>query len=299
MTVSDLGPEDRNPTQSQGHSELGRLARRIGTALLVPFVPFALVFAGVYLAVSNAPTHLERMGDRLNRAATFRDGFLVLVAVAYVVGYVVWSLHAWQDHLGLLPALRFQYIFAGLFPLAFAAAVVYVLRGFAYVADIAVAAAVVVSVMIVACALALAVFVLPPLLGRWGLIAYLTFTLLVFVSGPMFGRIGFLRAAMPWVGLTAVAVATALYVSVVYPAVPQELGGVKPRCARLDVKTDELSLSAQRDLGAASTSEAVVRTRAVDLLFVANDFTIVRSRQAQTATTYRIGSGAIVATAEC
>jgi hypothetical protein len=183
--------------------------------------------------------------------------------------------------------------------LTFAVAVVYVLRGFLYVANIGALTAVAVSLLMVGGSLALAWFVLPPFLGRWGLIAYLLVTVLVFVSGPMFGAIGFLRAAIPWVGATAISLATALYVTVVYPAIPQELGGVKPRCARLEVKRGELSASAQRELVDPSSEDTVVRTLPVSLLFTANDFYIVRARGTEPGSTYRIGSGTVLSTVGC
>src|SRR5205814_484583 len=56
-------------------------------------------------------------GDRLKQLVGLRDVFLFLGGASYVLGYIVWCLHAWQENLGLLPALQFQYIFAGLAPL--------------------------------------------------------------------------------------------------------------------------------------------------------------------------------------
>jgi hypothetical protein len=39
-----------------------------------------------------------------------RDGFLVIGAGLYFVGYIVWSIYAWIQNLGLLPVLSTQYI---------------------------------------------------------------------------------------------------------------------------------------------------------------------------------------------
>lgn len=48
----------------------------------------------------------------------FRDGALLVAGLLYVLGYVVWSIYAWRNHLGILPALQAQYFLAGLVPLA-------------------------------------------------------------------------------------------------------------------------------------------------------------------------------------
>ena len=42
-----------------------------------------------------------------------RDGFLVVSAGLYVIGYFAWSLYAWANGLGLLPVLSAQYVAAG------------------------------------------------------------------------------------------------------------------------------------------------------------------------------------------
>lgn len=52
-----------------------------------------------------------------------RDLILVAAGACYGVGYLVWSVHAWHRNLGLLPALRFQYLIAGAIPILFVLAV--------------------------------------------------------------------------------------------------------------------------------------------------------------------------------
>ena len=42
-----------------------------------------------------------------------RDGILLLAGALYALGYVVWSVHAWREGLGLLPAPELQYLLAG------------------------------------------------------------------------------------------------------------------------------------------------------------------------------------------
>jgi hypothetical protein len=50
-----------------------------------------------------------------------RDGILVGVTLLYGAGYLVWAFNAWQNNLGLLPALEFQYLVAGAVPVSIAA----------------------------------------------------------------------------------------------------------------------------------------------------------------------------------
>jgi len=42
-----------------------------------------------------------------------RDAFLVIAGLLYLLGYGVWSVHAWRNNLGLLPLLDAQYLLAG------------------------------------------------------------------------------------------------------------------------------------------------------------------------------------------
>lgn len=58
-----------------------------------------------------------RVADGLSGIGAVRDGLLVSATVLYVVGYAVWSYNAWQNKLGLLPALDPQYFIAGVVPI--------------------------------------------------------------------------------------------------------------------------------------------------------------------------------------
>lgn len=59
-----------------------------------------------------------------------RDGFLVLAGVFYVFGYLVWAINAYKNHLGLVPALEFQYFVAGIVPVAIVSIVVLLVIGY-------------------------------------------------------------------------------------------------------------------------------------------------------------------------
>ena len=50
----------------------------------------------------------KSVDDLLKRAGEIRDGFLVMGAIFYFFGYIVWAINAYRNDLGLLPALEFQ-----------------------------------------------------------------------------------------------------------------------------------------------------------------------------------------------
>lgn len=59
---------------------------------------------------------ISRTFNRLKQIGELRDGFLVGVVIVYILGYIVWAFNAWQNNLGLLPAIDFQYFIAGIVP---------------------------------------------------------------------------------------------------------------------------------------------------------------------------------------
>jgi hypothetical protein len=52
----------------------------------------------------------------LSNASKLRDLALAGAAGTYALGFIIWSIHASVDNLGLLPALDSQYIIAGILP---------------------------------------------------------------------------------------------------------------------------------------------------------------------------------------
>lgn len=59
---------------------------------------------------------LPWLNELLKPIGDLRDGLLVTATILYITGYLVWSFNAWQNNLGLLPALDAQYFVAGLVP---------------------------------------------------------------------------------------------------------------------------------------------------------------------------------------
>jgi hypothetical protein len=255
--------------------------------------------AAAYARLPTVPDRFKQLGSSLNTAARFRDGFLLVVAVAYALGYATWSIHAYREHLGLLPALRFQYILAGLTPLILIwvlISIVMPVRGIKSGGWAIVATFVVVVTTISVSILAL------PFLGIGGLAIYAVATLLLFSTGIVFGAVGFLPIAVPWAGLSVIAAGLAFYVAVLYPQIPQELGGVRPSCAYFDLKAKEVGEPSLRELTATREllTDSVVRTEKVSVLFVGNDFYLIRPKDhAKEEAVYRINRDAVAVVTGC
>jgi hypothetical protein len=73
----------------------------------------------------------KRVSDWVKIAGELRDGFLVVAAICYFFGYIVWAISAYRNGLGLLPALDFQYFVAGAPPLVIILGLYYLIIGFA------------------------------------------------------------------------------------------------------------------------------------------------------------------------
>jgi len=71
----------------------------------------------------TVPSRLSRIWSwvrgKTESLSDLRDLVLLTAGACYGVGYLVWSFHAWHRNLGLLPALRFQYLIGGAIPILF------------------------------------------------------------------------------------------------------------------------------------------------------------------------------------
>jgi hypothetical protein len=272
----------------------------------------------------RAPSWIKKMGD-------LRDGLLVFGAVIYALGYLVWSIHAWKENLGLLPALEPQYLAAGTIPslILWLAWVGYrflrgipdrVLRKLETASRTKAAIYRVIGVLCVAgfylpifflekihsvnageSVLAKTFFgLLAPILLITGLLLLLQpskkessaetgeaikgnrkFGDLVrelvesfAIAPPFLARVVmYFYLSLYFVGLTAG------YVFGLYPSIPQEFGGVRPRCAYVDVVRDQVSEALQSEIlpgGAAQSKPAVVRSVKLQVFFSGSDFMLVK-----------------------
>jgi len=63
-------------------------------------------------------TPKDKVVDFFKTLGEWRDRILVVASALYLVGYIFWSVNAYANNLGLLPALQFQYIVAGFAPVS-------------------------------------------------------------------------------------------------------------------------------------------------------------------------------------
>ncbi|MCI0550362.1 MAG: hypothetical protein L0287_05365, partial [Anaerolineae bacterium] len=61
-------------------------------------------------------TATEQLTGIIKSLGEWRDRALVIVGLLYAAGYFMWSWNALENNLGLLPALQFQYVVAGIGP---------------------------------------------------------------------------------------------------------------------------------------------------------------------------------------
>lgn len=258
---------------------------------------------------------------RLKQAGELRDTLLVIGGVIYVLGYLAFSLHAYKNDLGLLSAFEAQYFTAGIIPfvivcLAVAGFVALkrlndrfqewllkdtparnVARKWMWVAA---------PVVFIGGLLVLSAGWLddvPPVLYVGFIFTYILLLGLLFP--PEKDRAGWshlIDTAYRLFQFSMLTAFTCLLAFVFYldfyAGWPQELGGVKPRCAALDLSAEQVSAETLRELtpagvqkaagaegappaGAkepAAGAEKIVRSTPVEVLFSGNDIMFVKRK---------------------
>jgi hypothetical protein len=261
------------------------------------------------------PTATPRSGiDRVERIGKLRDGILVASGALYVLGYGVWSVHALGEGLGLLPALELQYLLAG-----------------------SLLALILLSSLLLGVALMRVAYgsqnwkqsphafvrllgsVLPGLLG--GGVAALAITLMSFAGHFLLGSLlcvvgGGLLALLSSVGpmrryergsvavflVSLVALSsTVLFLTVIYPKVPQAVGGVEPQCGYLEVARADASAVLVQELfdPAQTETDTIARSRKLSILFSGGDTYVVRVRNLDNARTYEVRKEIIKSASSC
>jgi hypothetical protein len=281
--------------------------------------------------------------QRVQSIGQARDGLLVLAGTLYVSGYVVWSINAWKNNLGMLPALDSQYFVAGVIPTMILTLVgVGIKLSWNYSRptpwwfnnDLPLTGWKRIVRAAVALYMGLVIF-LPGILAYFGWIEKHFPARAKLIMGVMFANqaalyifwfVGVLifdttkpAEAQNWLArlrrlsksvikitvITAIGlIALTYYLQLLYSRLPQAFGGVRPRCAYLDVVRDSVSeetvsslIDDSRNTPAAAITQPAsaaatplgdvarrdppkveaVRTRAVEVLFSGSDYTIVRT----------------------
>jgi hypothetical protein len=243
------------------------------------------------------------------------------VSGVYLLGYVVWALNAWSGGLGMLPALEAQYLIAGAVPGAILLAALAGGRATLAAIDRVVAWTYAedrgpnhkIAVNVVKYG-SLALFVTGVTLATTDRLTDLARVSLLFAClCAVPGVMAFLdsshreatsRSSRLLRGFTVVItfatfafVGTVLFVAS-YGKIPQELGGLAPKCAYLDIVAEQLSPETLGALhrGPIPASAKVVRTDRLSILFSASDFTLVR---AGSGSVHRLAKDVIRAADNC
>lgn len=263
---------------------------------------------------------LDWLGNR-------KDALLVLVPVLYGLGYLIWSINALRNNLGWLPALDLQYFLAGIVPAAvlwatitflkhnrqiqefffkflvpamkkpsfkwFARMVIYVVGTFFFI-----------SVWIFFRRLApferYSYLVLMNVVGYF----YLIFGMAVERAKPKKTRFTDFVFAVETnlCGITAAACFILLYVSFIYPNLPQELGGLKPRRAYIDMAKEQISQQMLNELcsdTAVLGNTRVVRSKELNIFFAGSSFLLVRPCDVDTNQTHELQRNVVRAITWC
>lgn len=262
----------------------------------------------------------RRFGEGVRALGTLRDGLLVIAAAVYVLGYLVWSWNAWTNDLGLLPALDVQYFAAGVLP-AFLLWSCYVAvknamgitRGLARWVRRPMQARGLRQLTLAIFAVGLAVLIYGTLILRSSVMWLGTGVMLTFVlmrarpeyTGKSWSARYYRFAAIYNPVFVGCFTGLLLYVSLLYPMLPQSLGGTKPRCVYLDVEKRELSNETLRALFPAESvgsQDQVIQSVKVDVYFWGRNFLRVKPHAAAKdakQSVYEIRQGIIQAVSSC
>jgi hypothetical protein len=249
---------------------------------------------------SKVKTRAKRLSELLESLGKLRDGILVGASVFYLTGYGIWAIITWKRRLGPLPVLDAQYFVAGfpvLLAVALGAAVLWSLREAlirrwpSYVArQRRIRQIVLVGGLATAAVIAFVVFFVLKDDKRYEPIAvaadlaFLILTLFILHSDVTIVRGRWMYTLQPikqssrylmylMVALAFLVLVT-YYVTTIYTAIPQALGGAKPRIAQIDVETKDLSTETLNALGISGRVNAVARSKPLPIFF-AGSATIV------------------------
>lgn len=266
------------------------------------------------LRINKRISLVEWIAERLRPLSAMRDGLLVAAGIVYVLGYLVWSLNAWINNLGLLPALEFQYFVAGVFP-AVLVWLVYIgvksggqlmdkvatlldpgakggLRLLRRCIPIVYTVASIRVLVGVFMHLTREEFVADIPLLLFGLVVIVTLPLDVAIH---WGKSHWARLVRRFFWLNMVValllIVVPFYLFIWYPRIPQALGGLRPSCVYLDVKKAELSSKTLEGIfpdDARKSSSGVVRSSKLDLFFLSRDFIWVKRHAEKQDITHRV-----------
>jgi hypothetical protein len=257
-----------------------------------------------------------------------RDGFLVIVTLVYITGYVAWSYIAWTNGLGALPVLDAQYLIAGMPPILTALIVFTIIRFLkaaflvkwpTYFLSLSFPKQIIIQLCIFVmpiCSLVLILLLKKfnwPLQNAYSICSIVAIIVLMVLFYLLFepkiilekifekierdnssilfenhksvlkktvyssvdfllvkNKLSYIYTLPTMAGLVAIS----LYLSVLYPQIPYEFGGAKPRVATLDVVKSEFSFDTINWLVNASIppkEDKIFSTKKVTIYLVTKD----------------------------
>lgn len=240
----------------------------------------------------------------LHQLGNYRDGLLVVATLMYILGYAVWTFNAWNYNLGPLPGLDSQYFIAGIIPIIIFVLVYLMFKGVVQIRGVVkkwlspIERPIVYVFRIVGFFLIMvsAAFLLRFLIwsemavtfyDMLALLPLLFFDLIIEPPASKNDKGNLLNKFIRWIGTFYVffipfslgIIGVLFYVLAVYPAIPQEFGGVYPRCAYIDLEKQKLSETTLHEitpLGSNASQASVVKSQSVYVYFVSKDFLLVK-----------------------
>lgn len=271
------------------------------------------------------------IGNSFRGVVDLRDWLLVVAGAFYFFGYIVWSINAKRNNLGLLSALDFQYFIAGIFPVITLVAIFFVtisvgaLRrriitslsseatGWRKLARNLVFGFLAISLLLIA--------VTPRSYSHSRYLVTYAFMICCLIA-PEFSELpvglsqkikyfannGFesilrletfigrqfarlLLIAFPVLGFF-------WFITSVYPKLPQEFGGMRPSCAYLDIEKARLSKETVSEIVStdqSKTIDPILRSVQVEVLFSGSDVIVIRLE----GKVYKVTKSAIQAVRTC
>jgi len=276
----------------------------------------------------------KTVSDLLEQISKYRDGLLILLSCTYILGYVVWSLHAMVNHLGLLPAIDAQYFLAGIVP----GVVIYL------------------TYLFLTHSRSVSAVLLKLLRPRRNGLRRYTLPFLIFVEVALLIAQAFsldwsraldwsyrplwkehrITLVLLWLGcplvflllhtaptqrLTSIGTRRSLdvrrisssvngvffslslilfYIFWAYPTLPQELGGVKPRCAFIDVDATKVSEQTRSAIFEPTNDRTgVLSSVKLTVLYTGSEFLLVKPELNQGAPTYELKRGELTVIRWC
>jgi hypothetical protein len=237
-----------------------------------------------------------------------RDLAFIVAGVTYILGYIVWSINAYVNGLGMLPAIEAQYFIAGVIPLVIILLVYFTIRAFQPFVGLIVEIistfpeklhfTLLIFAYIIPCATGItmlvlhyhypdSLFFLTTLLILW----FVSFFSVYFISRIRFIGltssvsylynlgIRILRPASYMYALLLGFVAISIYVSFLYPLIPQEFGGLRPQSAYMDITYDQTSANTLSEIfpdDVAVNNNSVIRSKMVDIYFSGSDVILIK-----------------------